>query len=389
MEYEKYLYDTEQMKADVRTYIALGMNWIRYHSSLAKDNNEKKKDKITNIVNEDILKAWDKIDYFEKATGKDIFSAIRELDEKEKQFVINAKELRIKTNQNNAIDKKIKSDLDYMRLLIDKIKRTDNEYINAIDKTEKDKLKDETMQRYIRLGHMFMFHRLEPYIDQFTPEEQQYINEGRMAELGSEYAEEAEKARKFLKTSAAFKKVGDRITQVGVDFNKTMTSKGEELGDKVRQAGVKLSPVFISWGEGTINFADILEDKANTALDKLEDKTDDIFAKIQWKGIKKHIKKECLKIVPNAPDEAIEIKAKNMFFEGRDYILNEYPVLKQKVEELRKKYMQEKGPNINEKDFETYLSTQIHDYDKFSNFTNNYIFFYNILVKHDYEYVNS
>jgi len=104
---------------------------------------------------------------------------------------------------------------------------------------------------------------------------------------------------------------------------------------------------------------------------------------------KKHIKKECLKIVPNAPEKAIEIKAKDVYFQSRDYILNEYPTLKQKAEEIRENYIQHNGQDINEEEFQAYLSTQIPDYEKYKNFTKYYNDYYDIFVRRTYEYVNS
>ncbi|MEL7570029.1 MAG: hypothetical protein AAGU14_05640 [Eubacteriaceae bacterium] len=378
MEYEKYLYDIEQMKADVRAYIADGMNWVRYHNSLAKDNNEKKKDKITNIVNEDILKAWDKIDYFEKAIGKDIFDVIPYLDEEEKQFIIRARELRNSINQNNqTLPKRLNNNKYYFKKTTDKINVAKDELNIATTKEEKYKLQEEIKKLYIEIGWYYLSERLEPYIDQFTPEEQQYINEGRMAKLGSEYAEGAEKARKFLKTSAAFKKVGDRITQVGVDFNKAMTSKGEELGDKVRQAGVKLSPAIINLGEDVVEFADKFEEKGNL-----------LVAKMQFKKWRKNVYNDCLETAPNAPEHLLEQKFKETFNVFCDLINERFPIIQNKTDELTKKFKEENPNNDNNQELEKYLLNNIEEYKEYK-YYNEHINYCKMICKYSYEELNN
>jgi hypothetical protein len=411
----------EQMKQDVRTYIALGMNWVDYHRQIMKNKNEKKTEKLTKDMNEYIFRALDHIDYFEETISEDVFEAIAELDEEEKQFVIYAKELRATINQNNILPKGFDTSVRYVRNDIERIKKA-REQLNLSDNEDIQKTNTYIEERYINLGRLITTYSLQPYLDQFTLEEQQYINDGRMAKLKSEYAQGAEKARKFLATSAKFKKVGNSISQVGVDFNKGMTEKGEEMGDKVREAGVKLSPLIIDVGEAVIELTDKLQEINDAVFDKLEDandavfdkledandavfdklqdandtvfnrlqnKLDDVFAKKGWKEIKEHIKKECLKIVPNAPNKAIEITAKEVYFESRNYMINEYPALKEKEDKLREEYINKHGSVTNEDEFEKYLSVQIPYYDKYRKFRNNYDDFYEIFVKHDYDYVNS
>ncbi len=368
------------------------MGCIERHIGKQKKINLKKDKKIQKIIERmkaEILEALDNINYFEKTAGRDIFEAIPELDEEEKQFVIHAKELRAATNQNKILPKGFDTSARYVRNDIERIKKA-REQLSLSNNEDVQKTNTYIEERYINLGRLIQSYSLQPYIDQFTAEEQQYIEEGRMAKLKSEYTEGAEKARKFLATSAKFKKVGNSIAQVGVDFNKAMTTKGEEMGDKVRQAGVKLSPLIIDISEAVIELTDKLQDINDAVFDKLQNKVDDVFAKKGWREIKAHIKKECLKTVPNAPEEAIEIKAKEVYFEGRNYILNEYPALKEKEDIIKENYIKKHGEICNEDEFEKYLNTQIPDYyETYRKFRNNYNAFYEILVKHDYDYVNS
>ena len=226
----------------------------------------------------EILEALDNINYFEKTAGRDIFEAIPELDEEEKQFVIHAKELRAATNQNKILPKGFDTSARYVRNDIERIKKA-REQLSLSNNEDVQKTNTYIEERYINLGRLIQSYSLQPYIDQFTAEEQQYIEEGRMAKLKSEYTEGAEKARKFLATSAKFKKVGNSIAQVGVDFNKAMTTKGEEMGDKVRQAGVKLSPLIIDISEAVIELTDKLQDINDAVFDKLQNKVDDVFSK--------------------------------------------------------------------------------------------------------------
>jgi uncharacterized protein with GYD domain len=366
----------EQMKQDVRTYIALGMNWADFHVRKIKGEKEKRAEKLTKEMNEFIFEALDNIDYFEKTVGRDIFEAIAELDEEEKQFVIHAKELRAAANQNKILPKGFDTSARYVRNDIERIKKA-KEQLNLSNNEDIQKTNTYIEERYINLGRLIQSYSLQPYIDRFTDEEQQYIEEGRMAKLKSEYTEGAEKARKFLATSAKFKKVGNSISQVGVDFNKAMTTKGEEMGDKVRQAGVKLSPLIIDLGEDVIELADKIEEKGNLWV-----------AKMQFKKWRKNVYNDCLETAPGAPEYLLEQKFKETFNIFRSLINERFPIIEKKIEEFTDKYKKENQGEENSQELENYLHNNVEEYREYK-YYKEHIDFCNMICKYTYEELSS
>lgn len=220
-------YAFQQMCRDVRTYIALGIEWIRYHTEKMNKSIGAKKEKLNPEMNEYILKMWDKLDFFEKAAGVDICDAIKGLTEDEKQFVALAKNLHTQFIEGRREQtKKDKSNIEYMRRLIIKIKKAQDRLYNAELKDEMAEAGRELENCYKRLGDTFMLYRLEPYIDSFTPEEQEYILSGRTAILAGQYAKEAEKARRFLFRCEKIRQNVDIAVNTGMEFIKM--ENGEE-----------------------------------------------------------------------------------------------------------------------------------------------------------------
>lgn len=373
MEHEKYLYETESMKTDIRTYIALGMYREAYFENEEKQPvKDIKTEKIINQKNEEMLEAWDKIDYFEKAAGKDIYKAIVDLDEKEKQFIKKAIEFYERKTKEKTLPHNFETHAKYVRNEIGRILKAKEELNISADNENTKELSDYIEQRYINLGGLIAVYSLQPYIDYFTPSEQSYIYAGRMAKIGSEFAEGAEKARKFLKMSGMFKK------------------QESQAEDMTRKEKVKTSKLTINLAKDVIDFSDNTESKKDTMFDKLEDKIDDVLAKRGWKEIKKHMKKQYLKAYPEAADEEIEFQTKQMYYEAKDYLLNEYYDSKLKEDKLREKFIHKYGEEFDEREFEEYLSAQIPMYyERYVSIRDNYDLWYSILVTHDFEYVNS
>ncbi len=229
-------YGFEQMVKDARTYIALGCEWIRYHTEKMNKAVGAKKEKLNAEMDEYILKTWDKLDFFEKAAGADISGAIDDLTEEEKQLIERAKNLHTEfISQRREQTKKDKSNIEYMRRLIIKIKKAQDRLYKAELKDDMADADRELEDCYVRLGDTFMLYRLEPYIDTFTPEEQEYIFSGRMAILAGHYAKEAEKARRFLMRCEKMRKTTDAAVNTGMEFVK-MENSEEKEGEKENAA---------------------------------------------------------------------------------------------------------------------------------------------------------
>ncbi len=225
-------YGFEQMRKDVRTYIALGCEWIRYHTEKMNKASSAKKEKLSAEMDEYILKTWDKIDFFEKAAGAEISDVIEDLTEDENGFVERAKNLHTEFIEGyREQTKKDKSNIEYMRRLIIKIKKAQDRLYKAELKDDMADADRELENCYVRLGDTFMLYRLEPYIDSFTPEEQEYILSGRTAILAGQYASEAEKARRFLSRCEKMRKTADAAVNTGMEFVKM--EECEEEGEKV------------------------------------------------------------------------------------------------------------------------------------------------------------
>lgn len=229
-------YGFEQMGKDARTYIALGCEWIRYHTEKMNKAVGAKKEKLNTEMDEYILKTWDKIDFFEKAAGEDIRDVIEDLTEDEKGFVKRAKNLHTEyISQRHEQTKKDKSNIEYMRRLIIKIKKAQDKLYKAELKDDMAEADRELENCYVRLGDTFMLYRLEPFIDSFTPEEQEYIFSGRMAILSGQYAKEAEKARRFLFRCEKIRQTADIAASTGMEFVK-MENNEETEGEEQNAA---------------------------------------------------------------------------------------------------------------------------------------------------------
>lgn len=227
------IYGIEQMRQDARTYIALGMEWIRYHSEKMSKKSGAKKEKLNDAMNEYILKAWDKIDFFEKTAGMDICEVISDLTDEEKDFVERAKSLHIEfVNKQHEQTKKDKSNIEYMRRLIAKIKKEHERLLKAELKDDIAVAEKELENCYKRLGDTFIIYRLERFIDIFTPEEQEYILSGRTAVLAGDYFKEAEKARRFLLRCDKMQKAADSAVNTGMEFVKMENSEHTDLEDE-------------------------------------------------------------------------------------------------------------------------------------------------------------
>ena len=373
MKHEKYLYQAESMKTDIRTYIALGIYREAYFENEERQSvKDTKTEKIINQKNEEMLEAWDKIYYFEKAAGNEIYKAIADLDEKEKQFIKKANEFYERQTKEKILPYNFETHAKYVRNEIGRILKAKEELNLSQNNENTKKLTDYIEQRHINLGGLIAVYSLQPYIDYFTPEEQSYIYAGRMAKIGSEFAERAEKARKFLKMSAIFKK------------------SQAQTEDMTRREKVKTSNLTINLAKDVIDFSENTENKKDTMYDKLQDKIDGVLAKRGWKEIKKHMKKQYLKAYPEAADEEIEIQTKQMYYEAKNYLLNEYYDSKLKEDKLREKLTYKYGEAFNEIEFEEYLSMQIPMYyERYISIRDNYDLWYSILITHDFEDVNS
>ncbi|NMC57259.1 MAG: hypothetical protein GYA50_08575 [Eubacteriaceae bacterium] len=228
-------YGFEQMSKDARTYIALGIEWIRYHTEKMNKAAGAKKDKLNAEMNEYILKMRDKLDFFERAAGADIREVIEDLTEEEKQFVTLAKNLHTQFIEGyREQTKKDKSNIEYMRRIITKIKKAQDRLYKAELKDDMAEADRELENCYKQLGDTFMLYRLEPYIDSFTPEEQEYIFSGRMAILAGDYAKEAEKARRFLLRCEKIRQTANIAASTGMEFVK-MEECDEAEGEKAAQ----------------------------------------------------------------------------------------------------------------------------------------------------------